>query len=593
MSKHNIILTKKSKSVKGTVHLTGSKSECNRALIIEALSDGKVKVENISDAADTATLLQVLSLKSKVLSEEVEDLGLRTQDLRLVNIGPAGTAMRFLTAYFTLQDEEVVLTGSERMKQRPIGILVDALRELGAHIDYVENDGFPPIKIKGSLKQRTSCISIKGNISSQYITALLLIAARLPLGLELQIEGELTSRPYVEMTLAMLQSAGIQHRWDGNVISTPHQEFAETSLHIEPDWSAASYWYAVAALADEAELFLPRLTQYSLQGDSVITEIMANFGITSQFKDGGVYLQKEAKPLSRKIFDLKECPDLAQTIIVVCAALGHDATFTGLETLKIKETDRIKALQNELAKIGVKLIEKGQVYKLDCSGKQIPGKVFINTYDDHRMAMAFAPLALIIPELEIEDADVVEKSYPAFWKDLEGVGFGEEISFVEHLLPSNSYEVRSGGQIKQIEKSKVLVIPNIRIDNNTLSPNQLSEGTFKALALIYYIINDTSDLLLIEEPEVCVHHGLLKSIMELIVYESHRKQIFISTHSDSILDRLTPENVILVKKERKFGTKAKAIPETLSKNDYEALKNYLETTGTLGEYWKDGGLYHD
>ncbi|HEY8780730.1 MAG TPA: 3-phosphoshikimate 1-carboxyvinyltransferase [Mucilaginibacter sp.] len=436
--KHNIILTKKSRSVKGTIHLTGSKSECNRALIIEALSNGKVKVENISDAADTVVLSEVLSLKSEVESlkskKEDNDLGLKTQDLRLVNIGPAGTAMRFLTAYFALQpasrtggDEEVILTGSERMKQRPIGILVDALRKLGAHIEYVENDGFPPIKLKGGFEQLSNRVSIRGNISSQYITALLLIAARLPFGLELHIEGDLTSRPYVEMTLAMLQSAGITHTWEDDTISIPNQEFAETSLHIEPDWSAASYWYAIAALADEAELFLPGLTQYSLQGDSVITEIMANFGITSQFKDGGVYLQKEAKPIFRKIFDLKECPDLAQTIIVVCAALGHDATFTGLETLKIKETDRIKALQNELAKMGVKLIEKGLVYKLDCSEKFIPERIFVSTYDDHRMAMAFAPLALLVNEVEIEDADVVEKSYPAFWRDLEKVGFGERL----------------------------------------------------------------------------------------------------------------------------------------------------------------------
>ncbi|GAC1304317.1 MAG: 3-phosphoshikimate 1-carboxyvinyltransferase [Mucilaginibacter sp.] len=427
--KQNIILTKKSKSVHGTVHLTGSKSECNRALVIEALSHGKVKVENISDAADTVTLLGVLSLesgvlcqKSKVESQTAGDSGLQTQDSRLINIGPAGTAMRFLTAYFTLQDEEVILTGSERMKQRPIGILVDALRELGAEIDYVENEGFPPIKIKGGFAQQTDKISIKGSISSQYITALLLIAARLPLGLQLHIEGDLTSRPYVEMTLEMLMTAGIKHTWNDNVISIPRQDFSPVSLHVEPDWSAASYWYAIAALADEAEIFLPGLKQYSLQGDSVITEIMANFGITSQFKNGGVYLQKEVKPVLRKIFDLKECPDLAQTIIVVCAALGHEATFTGLETLKIKETDRVKALQNELAKIGVKLVEKGQVYKLDCSEKFIPERLFVNTYDDHRMAMAFAPLASLISEVEIEDADVVEKSYPAFWKDLESVG---------------------------------------------------------------------------------------------------------------------------------------------------------------------------
>jgi 3-phosphoshikimate 1-carboxyvinyltransferase len=424
MSK-NIIISKFSKSVHGTVNLTGSKSECNRALIIEALSNGKVKVQNISDAADAVLLAGVLNSKfkiqnSKVLASDKSEIENPTSE---INIGPAGTAMRFLTAYFTLQDEEVILTGSKRMKQRPIGILVDALRQLGADIQYEEKDGYPPIKIKGGFQQLTNKVSVKGDISSQYITALLLIAAKLPLGLELQIEGELTSRPYVEMTLTMLKQAGIKHSLNDDVIIIAPQEFKETAIYVEPDWSAASYWYAIAALADEAEIFLSGLTQYSLQGDSVITEIMANFGITSQFKDGGVYLQKEAKPIIRKIFDLKECPDLAQTIIVVCAALGHEATFTGLETLKIKETDRIKALQNELGKMGVKLVEKGQVYKLDCSEKFIPEKMFINTYDDHRMAMAFAPLVLVIPELEVEDAPVVDKSYPAFWKDLEKMGF--------------------------------------------------------------------------------------------------------------------------------------------------------------------------
>lgn len=429
---NNILLTIKNKTIKGTVNLTGSKSECNRALIIEALSGGRVKVQNISDAADAVLLAGILrpeveSPESRVMSPESEavnaDLRLKTQDLKLINIGPAGTAMRFLTAYLTLQNEEVILTGSARMKQRPIGILVDAMRTLGAEISYEENEGYPPIRIKGGLQQTTAHVKVKGDISSQYITALLLIAARLPLGLELQIDGELTSRPYVEMTLAMLQQVGIQHTWEGDVIIIANQEFKETSIYIEPDWSAASYWYAIVALAVEAELFLPGLTQYSLQGDSVITEIMANFGITSQFKDGGVYLQKEVKPIFRKIFDMKECPDLAQTVIVVCAALGHEATFTGLETLKIKETDRIAALQNELAKMGVKLVEKGQVYKLDCSEKFIPERMLVHTYEDHRMAMAFAPLALVIPEMVIEEAMVVEKSYPAFWKDLEKLGF--------------------------------------------------------------------------------------------------------------------------------------------------------------------------
>ena len=427
MAKHNIILTKQSKTVTGTIQLTGSKSECNRALIIEALSTGKVKVENMSDAADAVTMAAILKnevlnvITQKVLAGDTEsDIEHSESE---INIGPAGTAMRFLTAFLPLQGKTVVLTGSERMQQRPIGILVDAMCKLGAKIDYVKNNGFPPIKIHGGFEQQTNRISIKGNISSQYITALLLIASSLPQGLILEIEGELTSRPYVEMTLAMLRQTGIQHSWQENVITIENQPYQETALLVEPDWSAASYWYAIAALSDEADLFLPGLTSYSLQGDSVITELMANFGITSVFKDGGVYLTKESKPIFRKIFDLKECPDLAQTVIVVCAALGHEASFTGLETLKIKETDRILALQTELAKIGVKLIEKGLVYKLDCSEKQIPQRMFVNTYDDHRMAMAFAPLATMIAELEIEDADVVEKSYPAFWKDLEKAGF--------------------------------------------------------------------------------------------------------------------------------------------------------------------------
>jgi 3-phosphoshikimate 1-carboxyvinyltransferase len=418
----NILLSKKSKSVNGEVHLTGSKSECNRALVIEALSNARVRVENISDAADAVTLSKVLGLTLQTVGYESSPITPEL-DHKIVNIGPAGTAMRFLTAYYTLQDDEVVLTGSERMKQRPIGILVDALRKLGAEISYEENEGFPPIRIKGNIQQATDSISIKGDISSQYITALLLIAPKLPQGLALHIEGDLTSRPYVEMTLAMLEQAGIKHEWNDNVISIANQEFKETVLPVEPDWSAASYWYAIAALAEDADLFLHGLTAYSLQGDSVISEIMANFGITSQFRDGGVHLKKEAKPITRKNFDLKKCPDLAQTVVVVCAALGHEATFTGLETLKIKETDRVKALQNELAKIGVKLIEENETYTLNCSGKFIPDRIFINTYDDHRMAMAFAPLALVVPEIEFEDAPVVEKSYPAFWTDLEKVGF--------------------------------------------------------------------------------------------------------------------------------------------------------------------------
>ena len=418
MNSKSIKILSAQKHLNFTIKLTGSKSESNRALIMEALSEGAVQVLNVSEAADTVTLKNILyEAINQALTDQPKE----------VNIGPAGTAMRFLSAFYTLQNGEIILTGSERMKQRPIGILVDALKSLGADIEYAEKEGYPPLKIRGPLKQKTDQVKIKGDISSQYISALLLIAPKLEQGLKLIIDGELTSKPYVEMTLAMMEKAGIRHRWTENEITISNQAYNKAEISIEPDWSAASYWYAIAALAEEASLFLPGLNGYSLQGDSKITEIMANFGITSQFKDGGVHLLKEAKKLERKIFDFKECPDLAQTVIVCCAALGHDALFTGLETLKIKETDRVNALQTELAKIGVKLIEKNQTYKLECSELDLNRKISISTYDDHRMAMAFAPLALLIPELEIEDHLVVEKSYPDFWKHLEIAGFRIEI----------------------------------------------------------------------------------------------------------------------------------------------------------------------
>lgn len=423
MSKNVLLSFKGNKQIDTEIKLTGSKSECNRALIISALSKGTVSVENLSVAADTVTLNKVLNeLREKSL-EFADNSKLPTQNSQPVDIGPAGTAMRFLTAFLTIQDGKFFLTGTERMKQRPIGILAEALKSIGGNISYEENEGFPPLQILGPFKQTAKAVKIKGDISSQYISALLMIAPSLALGLTLEIEGELTSKPYVEMTLAMLEQVGIRNDWNENTITIEAQTFNTAKLYVEPDWSAASYWYSIAALADEASIFLPGLNGYSLQGDSKITEIMANFGITSQFKNGGVFLKKEPKKVERKIFDLKECPDLAQTIVVICAALGHDATFTGLETLKIKETDRVLALQTELAKIGVKFIEKNFSYKLDCSGLHFPEKITISTYEDHRMAMAFAPLALKINEVEIEEKEVVNKSYPYFWDDLEKAGF--------------------------------------------------------------------------------------------------------------------------------------------------------------------------
>lgn len=420
MSKNALVSFKGTKNINTEIQLTGSKSECNRALIISALSKKLVKVENLSNAADTVTL-------DGILNTLKEDTEIPSQDSQLVDVGPAGTAMRFLSAYLSAKNGNFLLTGTERMKQRPIGILAEALKTLGADISYAESDGFPPLNITGPFNQKTAVVNIKGDISSQYISALLMIAPTLPQGLTLEIEGELTSKPYVDMTLDMLAEVGIQHSWTGNYISIEPQPFTAGTLVVEPDWSAASYWYSIAALADEAEISLPALKEKSLQGDSQIQKIMKIFGIATSNTESGISISNLGLALdTTQVLDLKTCPDLAQTIIVIAAALGKNMSFTGLETLKIKETDRIAALQNELAKIGVTLTEDHLVYTLNTDELHFPEKIAIHTYEDHRMAMAFAPLALLINEVEIEDMQVVEKSYPYYWEDLKKAGFSVE-----------------------------------------------------------------------------------------------------------------------------------------------------------------------
>lgn len=417
MSKNALVSFKGTKKINTEIQLTGSKSECNRALIISALSKKIVQVNNLSNAADTVTLDGILN----TLKEETVH---SNQASQLVDVGPAGTAMRFLSAYLSAKNGNFLLTGTERMKQRPIGVLAEALKTIGANINYTENEGFPPLNITGPIQQKTGKISIKGDISSQYISALLMIAPILPQGLTLEIEGELTSKPYVNMTLEMLAEAGIDYVWNGNSISIKPQHFKPATLVVEPDWSAASYWYSIAALADEAEINLPALKAKSLQGDSLIQNIMKIFGIATSKTENGIAISNVGLTLDTdQVLDLKSCPDLAQTIIVVAAALGKNMSFTGLETLKIKETDRVAALQNELAKIGVSLSENNLVYTLNTDQLHFPKKVIISTYEDHRMAMAFAPLALVIDEVEIKDMHVVEKSYPHFWADLKKAGF--------------------------------------------------------------------------------------------------------------------------------------------------------------------------
>lgn len=413
MKKNAIVSFKGQKDIHTTIHLTGSKSESNRALIIAALSKGVVKVENLSDAADTVILNSILTdLKSNPHGEK-----------QTVDVGHAGTAMRFLTAYLSTLPQQFTLTGSHRMQERPIAILVDALHTLGADISYEKNEGYPPLAINGGLKGDVAEVTIKGNVSSQYLSALLIIAPTLPLGLTLKIEGGLTSRPYLEMTLNMLAATGITHSWTDDTIHIPHQQHQEATLIVEPDWSAASYWYSIAALADTGDVVLTNLKEESLQGDSKIEDIMVPLGVRTSRVQNGIELKSGTSADIQDVLNLKDCPDLAQTIIVCAAAKGLNLSFTGLETLKIKETNRVLALQQELAKIGVLLNEDNEVYTLDCSGLAFPEKISIATYDDHRMAMAFAPLSLLIKEVEIEDYQVVEKSYPDFWKDLEKAGF--------------------------------------------------------------------------------------------------------------------------------------------------------------------------
>lgn len=413
MNQQVITLTHPSKKIQGTVQLTGSKSESNRALIIQSLSKGQVDIVNLSEAADTVTLNRVLQIASK------PQPGYNT-----IDIGPAGTAMRFLTAYLNLVQGNFILTGTERMQQRPIGILVDAMKEIGADIHYEKKAGYPPLKIEGGLFQSKDRVRIQGNISSQYISALLLIAPALKKGLTLEIEGELTSKPYVSMTLDMLKSVGIQHVWTANEIQISPQEFSKSTIYVEPDWSAASYWYAMVALGQPgAHIVLPGLKKESLQGDIAIMDIMAHFGVKSSFEADGLHIQQVAVDSEKTLFDFKECPDLAQTVVVVAAALERDVSFTGLETLKIKETDRIAALQNEIAKFGAEWIEDGEIYHLKTAGVFQPKDVTFDTYEDHRMAMAFAPLALVFEQVKIAEPQVVEKSYPDFWKHLQAQSF--------------------------------------------------------------------------------------------------------------------------------------------------------------------------
>lgn len=393
------------KSFDKEIIISGSKSESNRLLILQKLFP-KLSIHNLANAKDTVVL-------QKALNSSKEN----------IDIGHAGTAMRFLTAYFSTQiDNVVVLTGSERMQKRPIKILVDALRDLGAKIDYVNEEGFPPLRIKGK-KITKNTVQINGNVSSQYISALLLIATSLENGLEIVLKGEITSRPYIEMTLSLLKEIGIKTEWKASIIKVnPIKKIDSNVIIVESDWSSASYFYSFVALKKESKIILNSFKNKSLQGDKALIEIYKNFGVQTSFKNDGMVLEQLKNFQLKKhiTLNLIKTPDIAQTIAVTCFGLGISCDLTGLHTLKIKETDRLEALKNELEKFDAEIKITEDSFHLRCSGKleNKTKEININTYEDHRMAMAFAPLSLITP-LMIKNAEVVNKSYPNFWKDLE------------------------------------------------------------------------------------------------------------------------------------------------------------------------------
>lgn len=394
-----------SRRCNGTLNITGSKSETNRLLLLKALFRG-FEIENVSNSDD-----------SKVMQEAL------TTSSGRIDIHHAGTAMRFLTAYFSqLEGREVVLTGSTRMQERPIKILVEALRSLGASIQYEKEENYPPLRIQGK-KLKGGTVHLPADVSSQYISALLLLGPVLEQGVELHLEGKITSVPYIKMTLALLNNFGVSTTFQGQHIRVEHQSQPKKTLQVvESDWSSASYFFSIAALSEEATIHLESYKPESLQGDSVLRSIYKELGVNSRFVGHRLILTKEKIKLPERIqWNLSEAPDIAQTIAVSCYGLGIGCDLKGLHTLKIKETDRLVALDKELTKLGATLSVTDHSLHLS------PGANFIKdcaipTYNDHRMAMAFAPLALKIP-LTIEDAEVVSKSYPSFWEDLNQLYF--------------------------------------------------------------------------------------------------------------------------------------------------------------------------
>lgn len=395
--------------IEGEIDLPASKSISNRVLLLNALCATPGRLSNLAQCDDTDAVLSALA----------------QSDASEVNIGAAGTAMRFLTAYFaTREGREVVIDGTERMRQRPIGVLVDALRQLGADIEYVEAEGYPPLKITGT-RLHGGALTVSGSVSSQYITAILLIAPVIG-GIALTIEGEIMSRPYIDMTLALMARYGVKTEWRENVIHVPAGEYTALDFTVEADWSAASYWWAMQAIVPQSRITLKGLELQSLQGDSRIAELMSQMGVMGNWC--GRYLDLRSNGgvgcCCSTFADLSGTPDIAQTLVVMLCLMGRPFRITGLRTLRIKETDRLEALRIELRKLGyVVKVEGDDAISWHFETTAAETAPHISTYHDHRMAMAFAPAAIRFPGLIIDDAQVVSKSYPLFWEHLRQAGF--------------------------------------------------------------------------------------------------------------------------------------------------------------------------
>ena len=389
------------KDINLSISLPASKSISNRALILNALAYSPYDIQNLSDCDDTRVTVKALDSNDTTF-----------------DIGAAGTAMRFLTAFLAKTVGEWVITGSERMKNRPIKLLVDALTSLGARIEYVEKEGYPPLRIFGSAMMGGE-ISLNGGVSSQYISALMMIAPYMQNGLKIKLEGNVISVPYIQMTMTMMKEYGVDVTFENNEIDIKPQTYKPIQYKVESDWSAASYWYEILSIAGKGQIFLSGLNQNSSQGDSKVADLFEQLGVKSEYQPEGVLLTSTGNYTERFEYDFVNQPDLAQTFAVTCCVKNIPFVFSGLQSLKIKETDRIAALIDELKKLGYVVVEPAEGQLAWLGERCDPAStISIATYEDHRMAMAFAPAALVTP-LVIEEPQVVSKSYPSFWNDIE------------------------------------------------------------------------------------------------------------------------------------------------------------------------------